>query len=206
MAAGMRHGCPPRTHCALRCCAPRPVPQISALHIESALLEHPLIGEVAVLGLPDPEYGEVRSAGGQALCQRGACCMALDASGLHKPAGACLGFEPLGSRAGGPPGCPHGKPACSIWRRLQTIAAVVALKAAPPQAGAAGSSNSDSAAGSNGNGAAPGLTLRDLRAWARERLPPYQLPRQLELVEAIPRNAMGKVNKKELRKQLFPEA
>lgn len=43
---------------------PRPAPQISALHIESVLLEHPLIGEVAVLGLPDPEYGEVSCQGG----------------------------------------------------------------------------------------------------------------------------------------------
>lgn len=40
--------------------APQSFPQISALHIESALLEHPRIAEVAVLGLPDAEYGEVR--------------------------------------------------------------------------------------------------------------------------------------------------
>ncbi len=42
------------THAAL------PAMQISALHIESALLEHPRIAEVAVLGLPDAESGEVR--------------------------------------------------------------------------------------------------------------------------------------------------
>lgn len=83
---------------------------------------------------------------------------------------------------------------------------MVALKAAPPQAGAAASSGSGSPASSGSSGSAAGLTLHDLRAWARERLPPYQLPRQLRLVGAIPRNAMGKVNKKELRKQLFPEA
>lgn len=35
--------------------------KISALGIESVLLEHPAIKEVAVLGLPDPQYGEVLS-------------------------------------------------------------------------------------------------------------------------------------------------
>lgn len=88
---------------------------------------------------------------------------------------------------------------------------MVALKPVPQQAVAAPSatngnstSNSSSAAASSDSDGS--LTLRDLRAWARARLPPYQLPRHLQLVEAIPRNAMGKVNKKELRKQLFPAA
>ena len=50
--------------------------QISALHIESALLEHPAIGEVAVLGLPDEAYGEVGTrlaAPGAPLSCRPAC-------------------------------------------------------------------------------------------------------------------------------------
>ena len=72
---------------------------------------------------------------------------------------------------------------------MQRIAAVVALKPA-------------AAAGGGGGG----LDLEALRAWAADRLPRYQLPRQLALVPAIPRNAMGKVNKKELRRQLFPAA
>ncbi|MEW5926633.1 MAG: acyl-CoA synthetase [Gemmatimonadota bacterium] len=42
-------------------------------------------------------------------------------------------------------------------------------------------------------GASP--TLEGLQGWARERLAPYKLPRELRLVEALPRNAMGKVVK-----------
>lgn len=96
-------------------------------------------------------------------------------------------------------------PLCAL--PLQTIAAVVALKPAPQQAVAAPSAAyGDSTSNGSGSGSDGSLTLRDLRAWARDRLPPYQLPRHLQLVEAIPRNAMGKVNKKELRKQLFPAA
>jgi len=40
------------------------------------------------------------------------------------------------------------------------------------------------------------LTLEDLQAWARERLAPYKIPRRLHVIEALPRNAMGKVLKK----------
>jgi len=37
--------------------------------------------------------------------------------------------------------------------------------------------------------------LELLRDWARERLSPYKLPRRLEVVASLPRNAMGKVTK-----------
>jgi malonyl-CoA/methylmalonyl-CoA synthetase len=39
------------------------------------------------------------------------------------------------------------------------------------------------------------LTLEALRAWARERLAVYKIPTRLLVVEALPRNAMGKVTK-----------
>ena len=42
-------------------------------------------------------------------------------------------------------------------------------------------------------------TLPDLQSFARERLGPYKLPRALELVAALPRNAMGKVQNQRLR-------
>ncbi|HEX2189959.1 MAG TPA: acyl-CoA synthetase, partial [Longimicrobiaceae bacterium] len=39
------------------------------------------------------------------------------------------------------------------------------------------------------------LTLEALQRWARERLAPYKLPRDLRTVASLPRNAMGKVTK-----------
>ncbi|KAL4519372.1 hypothetical protein Ndes2526A_g00460 [Nannochloris sp. 'desiccata'] len=49
------------------------------------------------------------------------------------------------------------------------------------------------------------LNLNDLTEWARDFLAPYQLPRILHLVPQLPRNAMGKVNKKTLRAEVFPD-
>jgi acyl-coenzyme A synthetase/AMP-(fatty) acid ligase len=47
---------------------------------------------------------------------------------------------------------------------------------------------------------APGarLELEELVRWARGRLAPYKIPRALRQVEALPRNAMGKVLKPEV--------
>ncbi|XP_020029152.1 malonate--CoA ligase ACSF3, mitochondrial isoform X1 [Castor canadensis] len=47
------------------------------------------------------------------------------------------------------------------------------------------------------------LSHRDLKEWARGVLAPYAVPSELLLVEEIPRNQMGKVNKKDLLKQLY---
>lgn len=95
--------------------------KVSALEVESALLEHPALAEAAVVGLPDPHYGEI-------------------------------------------------------------VAVVAALRPG-----------------------APGLTLAALTEFGRHRLAPYQLPRILRLVLALPRNAMGKINKKALRAEMFPD-
>jgi malonyl-CoA/methylmalonyl-CoA synthetase len=48
------------------------------------------------------------------------------------------------------------------------------------------------------------LTLDQLEPWARERLAPYKIPSALIAVDALPRNAMGKVVKPEVAK-LFEE-
>jgi malonyl-CoA/methylmalonyl-CoA synthetase len=90
--------------------------KVSALEIEEVLREHPAIGECAVVGIDDEEWGE-------------RVCVAVEASGAQ---------------------------------------------AVPPMA--------------------------ELQAWARQRLAPYKLPRDLHVVASLPRNAMGKVVKPEVAK------
>lgn len=46
--------------------------------------------------------------------------------------------------------------------------------------------------------ARPNLSLDEIRAHCRAQLPGYALPKQLELVKAIPRTALGKVRRSEL--------
>ncbi|KAK2971169.1 hypothetical protein RJ640_008593 [Escallonia rubra] len=48
----------------------------------------------------------------------------------------------------------------------------------------------------------PAISLKELCTWAKEKLAPYKLPTRLFLWDSLPRNAMGKVNKKELKKTL----
>ena len=47
------------------------------------------------------------------------------------------------------------------------------------------------------------LTLEQLREWGKDRMPSYWLPTELKVVKEIPRNIMGKVNKKDLVKAMF---
>ncbi|KAL6616102.1 hypothetical protein ACP70R_038372 [Stipagrostis hirtigluma subsp. patula] len=46
------------------------------------------------------------------------------------------------------------------------------------------------------------LTLEALASWSKDKLAPYKIPTRLYLWDSLPRNAMGKVNKKELKKLL----
>lgn len=92
--------------------------KISALQIESELLNHPDIRECAIIGLPDEKWGQV-------------------------------------------------------------VAAVLVL-------------NKDKS-----------LTVDDLKTWASEKLPVYCIPKILKIVDSISRNAMGKINKKDLVKTVF---
>ncbi|GAA4469057.1 acyl-CoA synthetase [Nibrella saemangeumensis] len=43
------------------------------------------------------------------------------------------------------------------------------------------------------------VTTTDINTWLRERMPGYKLPRQYRLVDDLPRNAMGKVTKNDLK-------
>ncbi|XP_076921390.1 putative CoA ligase CCL8 [Bidens hawaiensis] len=101
--------------------------KLSALEIEAILLEHPVISECCVLGLPDKTYGEAVTA---------------------------------------------------------IIVPNTEIKA------------------SREKDLKPSITLAELRSWAKEKLAPYKLPTRLFLWDSLPRNAMGKVNKKELKTKL----
>ncbi|KAK7208273.1 hypothetical protein BZA70DRAFT_287587 [Myxozyma melibiosi] len=51
----------------------------------------------------------------------------------------------------------------------------------------------------------PPIEFADLKAQLKLRLTGYKLPKELKIIESIPRNQMGKVNKKTLVKQVWPE-
>lgn len=46
----------------------------------------------------------------------------------------------------------------------------------------------------------PGPDPTELKNWLREKLPGYKIPRQYKIVTELPRNAMGKVTKNDLKK------
>lgn len=54
-------------------------------------------------------------------------------------------------------------------------------------------------------GRAAELTTANVRAQLRSQLAPYKLPQKVHLLHSMPRNAMGKVQKKALRDQCFPQ-
>ncbi|CAH1963323.1 unnamed protein product [Acanthoscelides obtectus] len=47
------------------------------------------------------------------------------------------------------------------------------------------------------------MTLATLKEWAEQKMPKYAVPTMLCIVNELPKNAMGKVNKKELVKVMF---
>lgn len=49
------------------------------------------------------------------------------------------------------------------------------------------------------------IDLESLQKHASEKLAPYQIPKLLKVLEEMPRNAMGKINKKGLIKDVFPQ-
>jgi acyl-CoA synthetase (AMP-forming)/AMP-acid ligase II len=48
-------------------------------------------------------------------------------------------------------------------------------------------------------------TAAELISWCRERLTHYKCPRSVEFTQSLPRSAMGKLNKRELRARYAPE-
>ncbi|XP_073226423.1 probable CoA ligase CCL8 [Cicer arietinum] len=100
--------------------------KLSALEIESVILEHPIVSECCVLGLPDKDYGEV----------------------------VCAIVVPAAKQNDNPK---------------------------------------------------PALTLEELTTWAKDKIAPYKIPTRLIVWDKLPRNAMGKINKKEMKKLLVSE-
>jgi acyl-CoA synthetase (AMP-forming)/AMP-acid ligase II len=49
---------------------------------------------------------------------------------------------------------------------------------------------------------APTLSPESVIAWCRENMANYKVPRRVEILDALPANAMGKVTKFELRKRV----
>lgn len=63
----------------------------------------------------------------------------------------------------------------------------------------------DKRPGTNTNQTEP-LELQNLRAQLKQEMAPYKIPTILKLVDGIERNAMGKVNKKDIVKKHWPES
>ncbi|CVL06237.1 related to malonyl CoA synthetase [Fusarium mangiferae] len=57
-----------------------------------------------------------------------------------------------------------------------------------------------------GSKAGESISLHSLRSALKARITAYKIPQDMQIVEVLPRNAMGKVNKKELVKSVFGEA
>jgi len=51
----------------------------------------------------------------------------------------------------------------------------------------------------------PKMGLEEVKKWVSDKLPSYQAPREVRILSVMPRNAMGKVNKKELLKTVFED-
>ena len=50
------------------------------------------------------------------------------------------------------------------------------------------------------------LQLEDVKTWASSRMPSYMIPTLVHQMGEIPKNAMGKINKKQLVKIAFPDS
>lgn len=57
----------------------------------------------------------------------------------------------------------------------------------------------------NQNNVEPKRLKKELKSWAEVLLPSYSIPSVIKIVEEVPRNALGKVDKKSLLKNSFAE-
>ncbi|MEU6326533.1 acyl-CoA synthetase [Streptomyces sp. NPDC047049] len=86
-------------------------------------------------------------------------------------------------------------------RWIEAVTAVVVLRTDGPQ-GTGGTGGPQGTGGTGGAGGEPGdagVGEQELIAMARARLAPFKAPKRVMFVDALPRNASGKVLKRELR-------
>ncbi|GJP42193.1 hypothetical protein CLOM_g1791 [Closterium sp. NIES-68] len=149
--------------------------KVSALEIESKLLEHPLVSEAVVLGVPDREQGEAVAAVvvlGSTLPHH---------QNHHRTNHQQQQQQYQQQHVDSAPGSSHGE---------------------VKNEGEEGTGVADSS--ETASGGHPMLTLDELRKWASTRVAGYKVPSRLRVVDKMPRNVMGKVNKKDLLRDLFP--
>ncbi|KAL8883313.1 MAG: hypothetical protein Q9215_008273, partial [Flavoplaca cf. flavocitrina] len=83
----------------------------------------------------------------------------------------------------------------------QKVVAVVVLNPSPPPSPPSSPSQSRSPT-RRGN---KKWSILDVRRALKPRLAAYKIPQEMRVLEALPKNAMGKVNKKSLMKEVFGE-
>lgn len=49
------------------------------------------------------------------------------------------------------------------------------------------------------------IITESLKLWAKNQMAPYMVPKIVKCVKTIPRNNLGKVNKRQLQKEMFSE-
>jgi acyl-coenzyme A synthetase/AMP-(fatty) acid ligase len=146
------------------------------LDIEEVLLQHPEVLEVAVLGVPDEGLGQIIKA--LVVLKQ------LSAQGQQQVQKQEQQGQQQQQRWQGDQGRGQQPQAQQEQNRVE----------------AAGDARGPKVERGNSEG-----VEEELRSWCAERLAKYQVPRQwVMLQESLPRNAMGKVNKKQLQNQFCP--
>lgn len=164
----------------------------SALEIEQVLLDHPEVRECAVIGVPNDVYGErvgaiivpknTKQVNGMSLSLGIGC-------GRTTVTKLCCGTHQMITSS------------CQQTREGEVVPALVTCTSAcVPDWRYVVVLYADTKSAATQMGS---LSLSSVRDHCQEHLARYKLPQHVWTVEELPRNAMGKVNKKQLAKQFL---